>query len=380
MYSSGRATAKRNRHSIPKSRALIHKKNPVRSCRQDKFMFVLQNNGRKERLTNACLFISVHDYIRYVLNITDVTVSELRKVGMFPGGNSTLFDTDVAGHTDSLRRIADVYKLSVHFYGNHSPSGTFAGTCWKTVGNGQHHLSILAYGEHFELIVSETPKSKMLELNKLYKTEKRHINRINSIFPTDEKRTDDVPTVIEIVSTDSDNTIDPNDEVDTNDFATGVEDVHKIMSDDFKMLIDYVNLDIRNFLNTGENHLNVVRYFDLAKEINDAEMCVGQLRASLNMYTDQLADIENVILTLSTLLHDKTIDRFRFDADMESVIRNKREINAIIRQTADNMNTQNRHIEQMLRNKRELEDVLKPYFALMQTAERIHRHVLYLSK
>jgi hypothetical protein len=344
-------------------------------------MFVLQNNGKAGNLTNACLFISVHDYIKYVLNITDVTVKDIREIGKFPGGKHTMFDTDASGHTEALRRIADVYDLSVHFYGNHSPHGTFAGTCWKTVGNGKNNLSIIAYGGHFELIVSETPKSEMLQLNKLHKTDRRRVNKIQSIFPTVMVPSSSLPDepqhyveekdIIEISSIDTDSSM---------SVSESKHDIDKIMCEDFKMLIEITNRDIRKFLDNRKNQLAMEKHSGLLKEIRDMEDMIKQIHVSIEIYNDQIKNIENMSLTLVTLLHDKTIDRTKFNADMAKNVRDRMAINTEVERTTAILKSHNEYIERLNREKSEFEIALRPYFAMMQTVERVQRHIVYLSK
>lgn len=136
----------------------------------------ISNSGRADEsrvggrsFSNACMFISIQDYLKYVKNI-DISVTELRDQARFPGGSNEMWNANSRGHEESLRRLLAIYDLRVFLYNVPSyrvmnSNGTYSSrvlTGYSTriagmaYGNerSRNLLNVISYGAHFELITT----------------------------------------------------------------------------------------------------------------------------------------------------------------------------------------------------------------------------------
>jgi hypothetical protein len=124
--------------------------------------------------TNSCLFISILDYLKYVMKKTNLTLLDIRQIAQFPGHDNQIFDVEVPGHQASLQRVATHLDICINIYYmniDHDISGKIIGN-W--IGNsgfisnpkGKQKISILCYGrrDHFELIISKTKTTPKMNI------------------------------------------------------------------------------------------------------------------------------------------------------------------------------------------------------------------------
>src|SRR5438309_1553025 len=80
----------------------------------------VKNNGqvfeKEKEYTNACMWISIRDYLRIVRNDQKVTVTELRRIAIFPGKENEDYNDMNKAHQASLKRVLEHYKLRVTLY------------------------------------------------------------------------------------------------------------------------------------------------------------------------------------------------------------------------------------------------------------------------
>jgi len=119
-------------------------------------IITLANTGAIERFTNACLWISILDYLK-ITGIVDrsFTVDNLRRDAGFTESDNTDFDFENLNHTRALKRVLNRYNLRLVL---HVPRRE--GTREINFGN-ERNINVVhiyggnAYGGpgHFELIV-----------------------------------------------------------------------------------------------------------------------------------------------------------------------------------------------------------------------------------
>jgi hypothetical protein len=113
----------------------------------------VRNNGISGKYSNVCFFISVQDYLKYVLNINK-TIDALRNEIGFEGGLND--DFDVFYYEKKLENWANTNNLAIHIY--YVFNGTEKGIVANgklVVGTGRNIINIVSYGAHFEWIVSK---------------------------------------------------------------------------------------------------------------------------------------------------------------------------------------------------------------------------------
>lgn len=129
----------------------------------EKNSFIILNNyGDAEEFTNACMWICIADYIKFIQNDNSVSVKQLRKEAGFYFANNEFFDIDKNGHTDSINKLLRKRGLQAHlFYANEVDRNENFGWIGKPqirFGdlNSKKIIPIVGYGNHFELILSKT--------------------------------------------------------------------------------------------------------------------------------------------------------------------------------------------------------------------------------
>lgn len=155
---------------------------------------VIRNDGNIEGLINACMFISIRDYLRYILNYENITVNNLM-TDRYEGKNQ-LFDTDNANHMSILNEIIVKYNLKIRYYINTNLNNLdIIPQEGVTYGNGNNFINIINYNNvHFELIISGLPNmTNIISLvnTRLLTNDMRNIEK-KQIFYVINKPTNDV--------------------------------------------------------------------------------------------------------------------------------------------------------------------------------------------
>ncbi len=118
----------------------------------------IQNSGSLEGITNQCMFISILHYLRCVRMDNTITLRELRRIGgLGPDTTNTMFDIDDQRFVQAIRRIANHYniQINVHYANrNGEADGRWLGQPAVTFGRSREVVPVVAFGLHFELIVS----------------------------------------------------------------------------------------------------------------------------------------------------------------------------------------------------------------------------------
>ncbi len=118
----------------------------------------IQNGGSQDGFSNQCMFISILHYLMYVRLDHTVTLSGLRRIaGLDSTTSHTMFDIDDPRFVEGIRRICDHFniQINVHYSNrNGTRNMLWLGNPAWTAGNSNEIVPIVAYGNHFELIVS----------------------------------------------------------------------------------------------------------------------------------------------------------------------------------------------------------------------------------
>lgn len=137
---------------------------------------VIQNNGRDDTYSQKCMFISILDWFRINVDqphpLKELTLQELFNIaGPFPGSSDMMWDIDCKDHLDYLLKICKILDIWIHIYyantesdgqsicywlGNQQPLNTDTSLDLDTHKNSHRIIPIVAWGMHFELIVSRT--------------------------------------------------------------------------------------------------------------------------------------------------------------------------------------------------------------------------------
>jgi hypothetical protein len=115
---------------------------------------VIYNNGKAEgRYSNACIWISIRDYMQLKHN-QHHSIDELRRLSGFTPRypNNVDYDDMDPSHRKCLLQLLNILNLSIEMYiiyGNRTAYLT------QTIGNERYpRVHIISYGAHFELIVA----------------------------------------------------------------------------------------------------------------------------------------------------------------------------------------------------------------------------------
>jgi hypothetical protein len=106
-------------------KAFLHNKNDIDENLQGAEMLMkngavpintIQNDGTADgRFSNACIFISIRDYLHYVHNVR-TTVTQLRQEAKFPGKHNEMFDTNIHNHLSGLETMLRNRRLCVRIF------------------------------------------------------------------------------------------------------------------------------------------------------------------------------------------------------------------------------------------------------------------------
>lgn len=137
----------------------------------------LANNGNLDGFSNACLWISVLDYLRYCKEYANINLKSIRdRFGQVFGPNEE-FNIEKNGHHDAMEKLAKNFHLTLDFY-YYNRQGTIGwiGNKAYSIGFGPNHVPIVAFGGHFELIVSKLEEPCRTSLIKNARDFKRTIS------------------------------------------------------------------------------------------------------------------------------------------------------------------------------------------------------------
>lgn len=137
------------------------------------------NNGDVESFKNACMFISIKDFLHYHCG-KNITVDELRKISKFNGKNNSHFD--INKHHNSLIKLLQYFKCGMYiYYANCVRDVDNKKTYWlgnlayKINDNSDAIIPIVAFKNHFELLISETTELNELDIDQIVKHDGRKI-------------------------------------------------------------------------------------------------------------------------------------------------------------------------------------------------------------
>lgn len=134
---------------------------------------VIKNNGRESRYSQKCILISILDWLRIRNDdgglLKRYGLEDLyRLVGRFPGKDNDIWNIERSGHIEYIESICEILNIEIHiYYANYDKK---KGSYW--IGNSPSHIygnrkdvkivAIIAWGMHFELIISRTPTTSEL--------------------------------------------------------------------------------------------------------------------------------------------------------------------------------------------------------------------------
>jgi hypothetical protein len=111
------------------------------------------NSGRREGMTNQCLWISIHDHL--LKRGLTMTLRQLRQdAGLDATTEHTMFDSTDALFRRAINRICIKYGLSIQFFPIDSNGDLlYNGNIIDLIGNGRDKVSIAQFGiDHFQRI------------------------------------------------------------------------------------------------------------------------------------------------------------------------------------------------------------------------------------
>lgn len=125
-------------------------------------ILTLKNGGRRENYENSCMWISIHDYLKKVLNI-DITLEELRNQGDAnqPRDKKELFDSSIIRYVEGINKISEIYNLVIKVYSRdpENPDNLILSDVYPfiefgKINNGNKNIvNIISFGYHFELLI-----------------------------------------------------------------------------------------------------------------------------------------------------------------------------------------------------------------------------------
>jgi len=145
--------------------------------------WAVRNNGQIDDKSNACCFIALHDYLHYLAN-KPITVNKLCNLADFPN-ESIMFDT--AQHHDGFDTMAKILSIGVYFY---IVEGDQLVERDKYNHTAKHIVNIISYfpnAAHFELLVNDQQKSKLLSNPEFVATSRKIESYINYKSPEESK-------------------------------------------------------------------------------------------------------------------------------------------------------------------------------------------------
>jgi len=123
----------------------------------------INNNGTDgiHDHSNQCMLISILDYLRHISHQVpeNTTIDTFRRNENINNSNweqHTEFNYENTSQMNILRRIADKYDLTLNIkYLNRNRGIEYIGNVAYTIGRGRQNINILAFGNHFQLIIDD---------------------------------------------------------------------------------------------------------------------------------------------------------------------------------------------------------------------------------
>ena len=138
---------------------------------------IYSNNGN--HYTNQCFWISILDYLNFYGGFNNqLSIDDIRNIASDNGSltiNSTNEPFDYASHTPVAIRLANHFGLRFEiYYCNHNRTTPWISSNGPAYifGNGNIIVPIVAYGDHFELIIN----SSFVDLTILYENSEIEIS------------------------------------------------------------------------------------------------------------------------------------------------------------------------------------------------------------
>ncbi|AYV76619.1 MAG: hypothetical protein Terrestrivirus10_3 [Terrestrivirus sp.] len=150
---------------------------------------VIANSGCEGRYKYTCIFISILDFFRFCRRVPAenqvLTIDDIREISQFSeiGRYNEMFDIDKLGHRGCLIRLLEIFDISldIYHYNVSQNRNGIVNTCWigepgfqfnqNNQNNQNNHIAIISYGSHFELIISETPTTRALDIDHILVTQ-----------------------------------------------------------------------------------------------------------------------------------------------------------------------------------------------------------------
>lgn len=142
---------------------------------------VIKNNGAEDGYTNSCMFISIMHLMKLINASSPApsdtnyalpkSIGEIRSLACFPGSDNSMWDKDLMGHVGSINMLCNKIGMQICvFYANYDKA---IGQYW--IGSNMEYIygsaqtnrrgSIVAWGNHFEAIISATSFSDTFPIN-----------------------------------------------------------------------------------------------------------------------------------------------------------------------------------------------------------------------
>jgi len=143
---------------------------------------IIRNNGRENKYSQKCMLLSILDWFRINTHqeclLKEISLNGLFElVGPFPGSQNDMWDIDKPEHLKYLIRLCELLNIQIHIYyankennGSHThfwlgnPQQLFVRPESNQPFDESRMLSIVAWGMHFDLIVSQTSTTMELHI------------------------------------------------------------------------------------------------------------------------------------------------------------------------------------------------------------------------
>lgn len=160
----------------------------------------IANNGESSNYSNTCFWISISDFLKYTKGI-NLDPDSIRKFSNFSGSNTEFFDFFNENHRESAQYLCNKLGIGIDFhYGNIQNVNNDLINAWLSPRitsineslDDSNRCAIVAYGNHFEFVISETDKlhHKIIIDNEINKDSRT----INYFEPTKENNSADNET------------------------------------------------------------------------------------------------------------------------------------------------------------------------------------------
>lgn len=119
---------------------------------------VISNNGCEEGYVNACFYIAIKQYMNLIRH-EDIKLNTIRQIVNRGRNDQQMFDTDNVSHRNGAIELSRRYRINIYMLvvRDGESFGAFGNIIETNPYN--DHVSILQYHNHFELIISETPRN-----------------------------------------------------------------------------------------------------------------------------------------------------------------------------------------------------------------------------